>query len=68
MHDPLVKIVIGLLALIGGGFVLAIILYLVGLAGLVTIASWTDTVIFVLAILLVITVGLYLIGYWIIHP
>jgi hypothetical protein len=67
VHDPLVKIVIGLLALIGGGFVLAIILYLVGLAGLVSIASWTDTVIFVLSILLVITVGLYLIGYWIIH-
>jgi hypothetical protein len=68
VHDPLVKIVIGLLALIGGGFVLAIILYLVGLAGLVSIASWTDTVIFVLSILLAITVGLYLIGYWIIHP
>jgi hypothetical protein len=68
VHEPLVKIVIGLLALIGGGFVLAIILYLVGLAGLVSIASWTDTVIFVLSILLVITVGLYLIGYWIIHP
>jgi hypothetical protein len=68
VHEPLVKIVIGLLALIGGGFVLAIILYLVGLAGFVSIASWTDTVIFVLSILLVITVGLYLIGYWIIHP
>jgi uncharacterized integral membrane protein len=68
VHDPLVKVVIGLLALIGGGFALAIILYLVGLAGLVSIASWTDTVIFVLSILLVITVGLYLIGYWIIHP
>jgi hypothetical protein len=68
VHDPLVKVVIGLLALIGGGFVLAIILYLVGLAGVVSIASWTDTVIFVLSILLVITVGLYLIGYWIIHP
>jgi hypothetical protein len=68
MHDPLGKIVIGLLALIGGCLVLAIILYLVGLAGLVTIASWTDTVIFVLSILLVITVGLYLIGYWITHP
>jgi hypothetical protein len=68
VHDPLLKVVIGLLALIGGGFVLAIILYLVGLAGVVSIASWTDTVIFVLSILLVITVGLYLIGYWIIHP